>query len=419
VERFAIIGGVPLQGTVHVNGAKNATLPIMAATVLAAGRCTICDAPYLRDVTVMTRILESLGAEVRREGRNLSIDTGQIDNWEIPENLMRETRSSIFLMGALLARKGKVRVAYPGGCNIGPRPIDLHLKGLRALNAQITERHGYVYAETKGLRGAEVHLDFPSVGATENIMMAAVRARGTTIIRNAAKEPEIVDLQNFLNKMGARIRGAGTDTIKIDGVESLGPISYTVIPDRIETGTFMVAAAMTGGEILIENGIFEHVEPIAAKLREAGAEVEGGETGIRVRGTGRLVGVDIKTLPYPGYPTDMQPQTMAMLSIAKGTSVIIENIFANRFKHVDELLRMGAQIKTEGRAAIIRGVEGLTGSAVEASDLRAGVALILAGLVAEGKTTIDNIYHVDRGYEAIEKKLQKLGAQIWRLEEPA
>ncbi|HHY36671.1 MAG TPA: UDP-N-acetylglucosamine 1-carboxyvinyltransferase [Firmicutes bacterium] len=419
MERFAIIGGVPLQGTVHVNGAKNATLPIMAATVLAAGRCTICDAPYLRDVTVMTRILESLGAEVRREGRNLSIDTGQIDNWEIPENLMRETRSSIFLMGALLARKGKVRVAYPGGCNIGPRPIDLHLKGLRALNAQITERHGYVYAETKGLRGAEVHLDFPSVGATENIMMAAVRARGTTIIRNAAKEPEIVDLQNFLNKMGARIRGAGTDTIKIDGVESLGPISYTVIPDRIETGTFMVAAAMTGGEILIENGIFEHVEPIAAKLREAGAEVEGGETGIRVRGTGRLVGVDIKTLPYPGYPTDMQPQTMAMLSIAKGTSVIIENIFANRFKHVDELLRMGAQIKTEGRAAIIRGVEGLTGSAVEASDLRAGVALILAGLVAEGKTTIDNIYHVDRGYEAIEKKLQKLGAQIWRLEEPA
>jgi UDP-N-acetylglucosamine 1-carboxyvinyltransferase len=419
VEQFAIIGGVPLRGTVLVNGAKNATLPIMAATVLAAGCCTICDAPYLRDVTVMTKILELLGAEVKREGRNLSIDTRQIDHVEIAEDLMRETRSSIFLMGALLGRKGKVKIAYPGGCNIGPRPIDLHLKGLRALNVQITEKYGYVYAETKGLRGAEVHLDFPSVGATENIMMAAVRAEGTTIIRNAAKEPEIVDLQNFLNKMGARIRGAGTDIIKIDGVDSLGPISYTVIPDRIETGTFMVAAAMTGGEILIENGIFEHVEPIAAKLREAGAEVEGGETGIRVRGTGRLVGVDIKTLPYPGYPTDMQPQTMAMLSIARGTSVIIENIFANRFKHVDELLRMGAQIKTEGRAAIIRGVEGLTGSAVEASDLRAGVALILAGLVAEGKTTIDNIYHVDRGYEAIEKKLQALGAQIWRLEEPA
>lgn len=419
MERFAIIGGVPLQGKVLVNGAKNATLPIMAATVLAAGRCTICDAPYLRDVMVMTRILEQLGAEVKREGRNLSIDTREIGHWEIAEDLMRETRSSIFLMGALLARKGKVKVAYPGGCNIGPRPIDLHLKGLRALNVEITEKHGYVYAETRGLRGAEVHLDFPSVGATENIMMAAVRARGTTVIRNAAKEPEIVDLQNFLNKMGARIRGAGTDVIKIDGVASLGPISYTVIPDRIETGTFMVAAAMTEGEIIIENGIFEHVEPIAAKLREAGAEVEGGEGGIRVRGTGRLVGVDIKTLPYPGYPTDMQPQTMAMLSIARGTSVIIENIFANRFKHVDELLRMGAQIKTEGRAAIIRGVEGLTGSAVEASDLRAGVALILAGLVAEGKTTIDNIYHVDRGYEAIEKKLQGLGAQIWRLEEPA
>lgn len=414
VERLLINGGNPLQGTVHVNGSKNAILPIMAATVLAAGRCRIHNAPRLRDVAVMAKTLGLLGAQVCWEGGTLIIDTTHLVNDDIPEEIMRETRSSILLLGAILGRYGSVRLSYPGGCNIGPRPIDLHLKGLAALNARITEKHGYIQAEAKYLRGGEIHLDFPSVGATENIILAATLARGATIIRNAAKEPEVVDLQNFLNKMGARIRGAGTDVIKVDGVHDLSPVSYSIIPDRIETGTLMMAVAMTGGEVMIKNAIYEHVEPVAAKLREAGAQVINNGDGIWVRNYKRLQGVDIKTLPYPGFPTDMQPQTMAMLSIATGTSVIIENIFANRFKHVDELRRMGAKIKLEGRAAIIRGSETLTGAVVEASDLRAGVALILAGLVAEGQTIIDHIYHIDRGYERIEEKLRSLGSQIWR-----
>lgn len=327
---------------------------------------------------------------------------------------MREMRSSVFIMGALLGRLGAVRLSYPGGCAIGPRPIDLHLKGLASLGTQITERYGYITAEARKLQGCDIHLDFPSVGATENIMMAAVRASGATMIRNAAKEPEVVDLQNFLNKMGARIRGAGTDTIKIEGVTTLGPASHNVIPDRIEAGTFMVAAAMTGGDVYLENVIAEHSEPVAAKLREAGASVEAIGDKVHVWAKGRLNAVDIKTLPYPGYPTDMQPQTMAMLSGAAGTSVIIENIFANRFKHVDELRRMGAQISIEGRAAVVRGVERLSGAAVEASDLRAGVALVLAGLVAEGQTMVDHVYHIDRGYEGLEHKLVALGAQVQR-----
>lgn len=389
----------------------------MAASLLCPGACQISEVPDLRDVRVMCEILKLMGAKVEVGKGFCRINASDVIASEVPENLMREMRSSIFIMGALLGRLGKVKVSYPGGCAIGPRPIDLHLKGLAALGAKITEKHGYVLAEGPELRGSDVHLDFPSVGATENIMMAAVRARGTTFIRNAAKEPEVVDLQNFLNKLGAKIRGAGTDTIKVEGVTDLHPTMHAVIPDRIEAGTFMVAAAMTQGEVYLENTIAEHTEPVAAKLREAGAEVDTSGERIFVAGPRRLQAVDIKTLPYPGYPTDMQPQTMAMLSIAEGTSVVIENIFVNRFKHVDELRRMGAQIKIEGRAAVVRGVERLSGACVEASDLRAGVALVLAGLVAEGQTVLDNVHHIDRGYSALEEKLRGLGAQIERLKE--
>lgn len=417
MDRFLITGGAPLKGTVRIAGAKNATLPIMAASLLCPGTCEIHEVPDLRDVRVMCEILKLMGAKVEAGKGYCRIDAASVAACEVPENLMREMRSSIFIMGALLGRLGKVKVSYPGGCAIGPRPIDLHLKGLSALGAKITEKHGYVLAEGPALRGSDVHLDFPSVGATENIMMAAVKAQGVTFIRNAAKEPEVVDLQNFLNKMGAKIRGAGTDTIKIEGVSDLHPTSHSVIPDRIEAGTFMLAAAMTQGDVHLENVIAEHTEPVAAKLRETGAEVVSSGEGIYVTARRRLQAVDIKTLPYPGYPTDMQPQTMAMLSVAEGTSVAIENIFVNRFKHVDELRRMGAQIKIEGRAAVIRGVERLSGACVEASDLRAGVALVLAGLVADGQTVLENVYHIDRGYEALEEKLRRLGAQVQRLRE--
>ncbi|HKM38964.1 MAG TPA: UDP-N-acetylglucosamine 1-carboxyvinyltransferase [bacterium] len=417
VDKFIITGGQPLQGSIRIAGAKNATLPIMAASLLCPGCCQLTNVPNLRDVQMMKEILTLLGATIECGPQWRIIDASKATSMPIPEALMREMRSSVFLMGALLSRFGKAKLSYPGGCAIGPRPIDLHLKGLAALGAEIHERHGYIIAEAGVLEGADIHLDFPSVGATENIMMAAVRAQGVTVIRNAAKEPEVVDLQNFLNKMGAQIRGAGTDTIKIVGVSELKPAQHSIIPDRIEAGTFMVAAAMTGGYIQLENVISEHTEPVAAKLREIGARVDchGGQ--IRVGAESKLNPADIKTLPYPGYPTDMQPQTMAMLSCAQGTSVIIETIFANRFKHVDELRRMGAQISIEGRAAVVRGVERLSGAVVEASDLRAGVALVLAGLVAEGKTTVDHVYHIDRGYDGLEQKLSTLGAQIQRVQE--
>ncbi len=417
VDKFLITGGKPLRGTVRIAGAKNATLPIMAATLLSPGSCEINEVPDLRDVQMMKEILTLLGTSIESGPGWCRINASNVASSHVPERLMREMRSSVFLMGALLGRLGNVKVSYPGGCAIGPRPIDLHLKGLAALGATISERHGYIMAEAEKLRSCDIHLDFPSVGATENIMMAAVRADGVTVIRNAAKEPEVVDLQNFLNKMGAHIRGAGTDTIKIEGVAELGSANHNVIPDRIEAGTFMVAAAMTGGDVYLENIIAEHAEPVAAKLREAGAQVDTVGELVHVQALGRLKAADVKTLPYPGYPTDMQPQTMAMLSCAEGTSVIIENIFANRFKHVDELRRMGAQISIEGRAAVIRGVERLSGAAVEASDLRAGVALVLAGLVAEGRTVVDHVYHIDRGYEGLEQKLLALGAQVQRVRE--
>ena len=417
MDKFLITGGKPLQGSVRIAGAKNATLPIMAASLLCPGSSEIKEVPNLRDVRMMKEILPLLGAKIESGPGWCRVNAAKVASSQVPERLMREMRSSVFLMGALLGRLRKVKVSYPGGCAIGPRPIDLHLKGLAALGAQISERYGYIMAEARTLQGADIHLDFPSVGATENIMLAAVRAQGVTVIRNAAKEPEVVDLQNFLNKMGACIRGAGTDTIKVEGVDKLNPASHSIIPDRIEAGTFMVAAAMTGGHIRLENVIAEHTEPVAAKLREAGVTVDTVGGHIEVQAQGQLKAVDVKTLPYPGYPTDMQPQTMAMLSCAQGTSVVIENIFTNRFKHVDELRRMGAQISIEGRAAVIRGVERLSGAAVEASDLRAGVALVLAGLAAEGQTTVDHVYHIDRGYDGLEQKLLALGAQVQRVQQ--
>lgn len=415
MSSFIVEGGNRLTGEIEISGAKNAVLPILAGTALSSGENSIHQVPNLRDVKVMKEVLESIGAEVSQEDDVITVNSRLIDSCEISESLMRKMRATVFLMGPLLARFNQVRISQPGGCSIGPRPIDLHIKGLKALGAEFTEGHGYLEGKAEELVGTDIHLDFPSVGATENIMMASTMAKGTTVIRNAAKEPEIVDLQNFLNGMGAEIRGAGTDIIKVNGVEELNSIDYTVIPDRIETGTFMVAAAATNGEVLLKNVIPEHIEPIISKLVEVGAEVEYNRDQIKVIGMPRVKGVDVKTLPYPGFPTDMQPQFMALLSVAEGTSVITETIFENRFKHADELRRMGANIKIESRSAIIKGIDHLSGTVVEASDLRAGAALILAGLVADSKTEVRNIYHIDRGYEDLELKISKLGGQINRV----
>lgn len=419
VERFVIQGGQRLTGAVAISGSKNAVLPMMAASVLTDQPCLLEGAPVLRDVAVMGEILRRLGAQVEWEkAGNLRLEAKSLATWEIREDLSRQMRSSIFLMGPLLARLGKVKVAYPGGCAIGPRPIDLHLRGLELLGARLRERHGYIYGEASELRGQEIHLDFPSVGATENIMMAAVLARGVTVLRNAAKEPEIVDMQNFLNAMGARVTGAGTDTIRVEGVAELGGCRHQVIPDRIEAGTLMVAAAITGGEVTLENVIPEHLEAVMAKLRETGARISRvGEGRLKVRGSRPVRATDFKTLPYPGFPTDMQPQVMSLMCVAEGTSVITETIFENRFKHAEELRRLGAQIKVEGRTAVVKGVPALFGALVEATDLRSGAALVLAGLAAEGTTAVEGIPHLDRGYERMEEKLRSLGARVERIRE--
>lgn len=407
----------PLKGTVRVSGAKNSVLPILAASLLATEKCILEDVPPLRDVDVICEVLTSLGADVKRVNREqIEIKANHIDNFEAPYELVRKMRASFLVMGPLLARMGKARISMPGGCAIGTRPIDLHLKGFKALGAEITLGHGFVEAKADKLIGSKIYLDFPSVGATENIMMAAVLAEGQTIIENAAEEPEITDLANFLNEMGAQIKGAGTDTIKIMGVEKLEGATHTVIPDRVEAGTYMVAAAMTGGNVLVDNVEAEHLKPVIAKLREVDVEIFEEGNGLRVIASGRPKPADIKTLPYPGFPTDMQAQFMALLSIAKGTSVVIETVFENRFMHVSELKRMGVDIKIEGRSAIIEGQEKLTGAPVKATDLRAGAALILAGLVSEGRTEVTNIEHIERGYVDIEKKLRGLGANIYREE---
>jgi UDP-N-acetylglucosamine 1-carboxyvinyltransferase len=414
-----IQGGRPLQGTWRVSGAKNAALKMMAAALMASEPCLVDDVPDIRDVATMMGVMRHLGADVRLEpGGRLHIKPPDYPCWEAPEHLVRQMRASVLVMGPLLARTGRVRISMPGGCAIGPRPIDLHLKGLRQLGAEIVEEHGFVEAWAHRLEGAEIQLDFPSVGATENLMMAATMARGVTIIRNAAREPEIVDLQTFLNNMGARIVGAGTDTIRITGVRELGGARHAVIPDRIEAGTAMVAAAITGGDVVVTNVIPEHLEAVTAKLREAGVEVEpAGAGALRVRGSLRPKAFSVRTQPYPGFPTDMQPQFMALAAVAEGASLVKETVYTSRMKHADELRRMGADIVVDGSVAVIRGVERLTGAVVEATDLRAGAALILAGLAAEGDTVVEGMEHIDRGYELIDEKLRSVGARVRRISE--
>lgn len=417
MERLIVKGGNRLVGTVKTSGAKNAVLPIIAASILGTSPSRLDEIPALEDVRTICAVLECLGIKVdASEPHTLKIDSREITSCEAPYELVRSMRASFLVMGPLLARKGYARISQPGGCAIGTRPIDLHLKGFEALGVKIEQGHGYIEASApEGMTGANIYLDFPSVGATENIMMAAAMANGTTVLENPAEEPEIVDLANYLNQMGARVRGAGTNVITIEGVSEVHGVQHSVIPDRIEAGTYMIAAAMTGGDVIIENVLPEHQKPLIAKLREAGALVEEDIDRIHVVGSGKLKAVDIKTLPYPGFPTDMQAQMMAMLSVAEGRSKITETVFENRFMHVVELNRMGANITTEGRSAVITGPAHLTGCTVRATDLRAGAAMILAGLVAEGATEICDIYHIDRGYEEIAAKLTRLGADIKRV----
>jgi UDP-N-acetylglucosamine 1-carboxyvinyltransferase len=414
LEKILVAGGVKLKGTVRISGAKNAVLPILAASLLAQGPCILRDVPRLADVDTTVSVLEKLGSKVMRERNTMHLELNDIVDHEAPYEFVRKMRASFLVMGPLLARIGKARISLPGGCAIGTRPIDLHLKGFAALGAEIINGHGYIEAVAPKLKGSKIYLDFPSVGATENIMMAAVMADGQTQIENAAEEPEIVDLANFLNVMGANVRGAGTNLIKIEGVSHLKGADHTVIPDRIEAGTFMVAAAATGGEVLIENILIEHLKPLVAKLKESGASITEEGDSVKIIGRDDIGPLDIKTLPYPGFPTDLQAQVMAMLTVGQGTSIITETVFENRFMHVDELKRMGAKIKIDGRTAIIDGVPELTAAPVKATDLRAGAALIIAGMLASGVTEITNIHHIDRGYENIEEKFRGLGAKITR-----
>jgi UDP-N-acetylglucosamine 1-carboxyvinyltransferase len=419
LEKLIVKGGNRLVGAVKTSGAKNAVLPIIAASILGTTPSHLDEVPMLEDVHTISEVLKCLGLAVKcsPEKNVLDIDSTSITSYEAPYELVRTMRASFLVMGPLLARIGKARISMPGGCAIGARPIDIHLKGFEALGVKIEQGHGYIEASApEGLKGTSIYFDFPSVGATENIMMAASLAEGTTILENVAEEPEIVDLANYLNKMGAKIRGAGTDTIRIEGVDKLHGADYTIIPDRIEAGTYMIAAAMTGGDVVVENVLPEHQKPLIAKLREAGAVVEEDIDKVRVIGQNPVKAVSIKTLPYPGFPTDMQAQMMAMMVIAEGRSKVTETVFENRFMHVVELNRMGAQISTEGRSAVIDGPCKLTGCDVRATDLRAGAAMILAGLVAEGTTRIGDLHHIDRGYENIVAKLKKLGADIERVD---
>jgi UDP-N-acetylglucosamine 1-carboxyvinyltransferase len=419
VTRIIVRKSNPLMGEIEVSGSKNSVLPIMAATLLTDEECVITEVPVLRDVNVMCKLLKSVGAEVNGnfEEDSINIQVKKITSNETPYELVKKMRASVLAMGPLLARTGKVRVPLPGGCAIGARPINLHLKGFKALGAEITLESGYVEAKADKLSGGNIYLDQPSVGATENILMAAVLASGTTILENAAKEPEIVDLASFLNKMGGKIKGAGTDTIRIEGVSKLHGAKHAVIPDRIETGTFMLAAAITRGNLLIKNCVPDHVKPIVAKLGECGVRVSEEDEGMRVDATNtKLQGTDLKTLPYPGFPTDMQSQFMAFLSTVDGVSIVIETVFENRYMQIGELNRMGADIKIEGRSAVIEGSSALKGAEVVSTDLRAGAALVLAGLAAEGETLISEIYHIERGYSDLIEKLKKVGADIEKVE---
>ena len=416
MEKIIIEGGARLNGTVKISGAKNAALPILLSSILTDKENKINNVPNLKDVDTTCQLLKGAGVKVERsENGQVIVDASRINNTEASYDLVRTMRASVMVLGPLLARLGKAKVSLPGGCAIGARPINLHLKGFEALGANIKLEHGYVVAEAKRLKGNRIYFDIVTVTGTENIMMAGVLAEGKTIIENAAKEPEVVNLANTLNSMGASIKGAGTDIIEINGVSRLNGGEHTVIPDRIETGTFMVAAAITGGDVKITNCIPEYIEPVIVKLTEAGVNIDTWKDFIRVKANGKMKAVDIKTSPYPAFPTDMQAQFMSLMSISEGMSVITETVFENRFMHVAELRRMGANIKVEGNTAVIKGVPKLSAAPLMATDLRASASLILAGLAAEGETVISRVYHLDRGYEAIEKKLSVLGAKIRRV----
>lgn len=413
MQKLVIAGGSKLQGKIRISGAKNAALAVICAALLAREEVVLENVPQISDVIVLLNIIQELGVKVDWDGpERVRIKTPDKIKIVTPYKQVKKLRASNLLLGPLLARFGEAEIALPGGCNIGSRPMDLHMKGMAGLGAQMTLQHGYIKGMVPKFKGAKVYLDFPSVGATENIMMAATLAEGQTILENVAKEPEIVDLASFLNSMGAKIRGAGTDVIKIEGVSSLRGGCYSIIPDRIEAGTFMVAAAATRGEVILENVISTHLEPLIAKLREAGVTIQEDDDNIHISAPEFLRPIDIKTLPYPGFPTDMQSQVMALLTTVPGTSIINENLFENRLQVADELKRLGARIKVEGRSAVIEGVSKLQGASVKATDLRAGAALVIAGLIADGETEIHNTHYIYRGYEGLEKKLINLGARI-------
>ena len=417
MEKLIIRGGRPLHGHVRVSSAKNAVLPIIVATLLPDSPSTIIDAPHLEDVKTICSVIESLGGNILLRDNAMIFDTTTVDKTEASYELMSRMRASFLIMGPLLAKKRHAKIALPGGCMIGSRPIDLHLKAFEAMGAKVTVGNGYVEASVpEGLKGATIYLDFPSVGATENILMAAAVADGKTIIENAAEEPEIVDLVTFLNSMGANIKGAGTNVIRVEGVKHLYGASHTVIPDRIEAGTFIIAAAMAGGDVVVDNVLSEHLKPLLAKLGEAGVKVIKDIDSVRVISDGHIHSTDIKTLPYPGFPTDLQAQFMAMMTIGDGTSTVTETVFENRFMHVGELRRMGANIEVDGRKAIVHGVPFLQGAFVRATDLRAGAALVLAGLAAHGITEVGDLRHIDRGYDHLVEKLRGLGADIIRVD---
>ncbi len=419
---LVIEGGYNLQGSIKISGAKNAALPVLAATLLAQGKYLIKNCPELLDVKTFSELLRQLGATVKPEkiydedgSMDLWIDTSSVNSFKAPYELVRTMRASVLVLGPLVASMGKARVSMPGGCAIGERPIDLHLKGLELMGAKLDLKEGYIEAKARGgLKGAEIAFDVPTVTGTENLMMAAVTAKGETVLRNAAREPEIVCLGKMLCAMGAQISGLGTDTIYIKGVKKLSPTQWEIIPDRIEAGTYLMAVAAAGGELFLKDADASLLEAVISKLKETGLKIVIEKDGIFCKKRGRLSAVDVKTLPYPGFPTDLQAQIMAIMTTAKGLSVITETIFDKRFQHVAELKRLGADIRIEGRSAIIKGIRQLNGAPVEATDLRASASLVIAGLGAKGKTVIDNIYHLDRGYSRIEKKLSSVGAKIWR-----
>lgn len=418
MDEIIVKGGNQLKGTVKIEGAKNAVLPILAASLLAdEGTTNLHNVPILSDVFTMNEVIRQLNAQVKfdEEQKQVTIDATADLNIEAPYEYVSQMRASIVVMGPLLARNGHAKVAMPGGCAIGKRPIDLHLKGFQALGAQIIQKDGYIEAIANQLIGTNIYLDFPSVGATQNIMMAAVKAKGTTVISNVAREPEIVDLANILNKMGAKIFGVGTETMRIEGVEKLHAVEHAIVQDRIEAGTFMVAAAMTQGDVLIENAIAEHNRPLLSKLAEMGAEISENDEGIRIVGPKILKATDIKTLPHPGFPTDMQAQMTAIQMLAHGRSIVTETVFENRFQHLEEMVRMNAKVKIDGNVAVIDGPNDLQGAIVYATDLRAAAALVLVGLCAEGITRVRNLKYLDRGYYQFHQKLQKLGAKIERI----